>query len=93
MAFLECSKANFTILFTAKRSSKTRLLLYVITAQLKSIQNRYICIRSHVTKFPVPQDFHLTALQPAIRPTSHRCIGPVSSHNAGDGCLITIMVL
>ena len=30
-----------------------------------------------------------TALQPAVRPTSHRRMSPIFSHNAGDSCLIT----
>ena len=41
---------------------------------------------------PVPQDFHLSALQPFVRPTSHRCMGPVISHSAGGGCLITNVI-
>ena len=28
-------------------------------------------------KNPVPQDFCLPALSPAVRNTSHRCMGPV----------------
>ena len=43
---------------------------------------------SNFKEKPVPQDFHLPALQSAVRPTSHRRMGPVFSHNAGDGCLI-----
>ena len=63
----------------------------VITA--KNLQ--YIHIRNHIIEFkkkPCTTRFCLTALQPYLRPTSHRCMGPVFSHSAGDGCIITNML-
>ena len=78
------------MLFAAKTHSKTRLVQYIITVKspfktsIDSLQVMLLNLKKHI-----PQEFHLSALQPAIRPTSIRCMGPVFCHNAHDHCLIT----
>ena len=95
--------AAFTILFTAKACGETRLVQYVITAKnpFKTNIDTLQVILSNFKKKHLPQDFcissalqpySLTALQPAIRPTSSRCMSPVFRHNVGDRCLITHML-
>ena len=74
-------------------SGKTRLVRYVIIAKdlLKTSLYALEVMISYFKKH-VPQDFHLPALRPYIRPTSHKHMGSVFPHNAGDCCLITNML-
>ena len=80
------------MLFAAKTHGKTRLVQYVITAKssfktsIDALQVMLLNLKKH-TKRISPAG--LTALQPAIRPTSSRSMGPVFCHNAHDHCLIT----
>ena len=61
-----------------KTSSKTRLVQYIITAKNVFKTSIYALeVMLSTFKNPVPLDFSLLALQPYVRPTSHRSMGQV----------------
>ena len=73
-----------------KTCSKTRMLQYIITAKnpfktsIDALQVRLSNFKKYTTRF---SSADLTALWPAVRPTSSRCMCPAFCHNAGDHCL------
>ena len=94
MASLKSGNASCLYnIIRCKTNGKTRLVQYVITAK-SLFKTSIYALEVMLSSFKkcVPQDFRLPVLWPAVRPTNHRCMGSVFSHNAGDCCLITNML-